>query len=295
MLGDFIQLLMSTLTVGMLYATVAVGVTLIYSATGIINFAQGEFFMLGGMTMWATHGAAGWSLPAALALTLLVIVCYAVLLMAISTRFGKGGALVSVLIITIGASIATSGIAAAIWDSDTHRLPPFSGDAPVTFLGASITPQAFWIIGVGALSILAVELLLRLTLMGKAMRAAAMDRAATALMGIPASQPVLLAFILAGLLSGISAVVATPLTTVDYGSGMLLAIKGFAAAMLGGMGHVTGALMGALLIALLESVAVGYGSSQFKELSTFAVILLVILFMPRGLTGGRQEEGMGHA
>lgn len=295
MLGDLVQMLMSTLTVGMLYAVVAVGVTLIYSATGIINFAQGEFFMLGGMTMWATYGAAGWSLPAGLALTLVVSVCYAALLMAISTRFGKGGSLVSVLIISIGASIATSGIAATIWDSDTHRFQPFSGDAPVAFLGASITPQAFWIIGIGALSIVAVELLLRLTLVGKAMRAAAMDKGATALMGIPAWQPVLLAFILAGLLGAIGGVVAAPLTTVDHGSGMLLAIKGFAAAMLGGMGHVTGALLGALLIALLESVAVSYGSSQLKELSTFAVILLVILFMPRGLAGGRQEEGMGHA
>ncbi|MFT3820736.1 MAG: branched-chain amino acid ABC transporter permease [Rubrivivax sp.] len=295
MSADLVQLLVATLTTGTLYAMVAVGVTLIYSATGIINFAQGEFYMLAGMTMSATYGSSHWPMPVALALTGLVLVVYAVVLMGASTRLGRGGSLVSVLIISIGTSIATSGVASAIWDADTHRFKPFSGDAPVSVLGATITPQAFWIVGVGTVSIVVVELVLRRTLVGRAMRAAAMDREAVSLMGVPPWQPVMLAFVIAGLLSGVGGVVGTPLTTVDYHSGFLLAIKGFSAAMLGGMGQVSGALAGALLIAGLESVSVLYGSSQLKELSTFAVVLAVILFMPRGLFGGRHEFGMGHA
>ncbi|UCE30519.1 MAG: branched-chain amino acid ABC transporter permease [Burkholderiales bacterium] len=294
MLVDLVQVVIAMLTVGVMYALVAVGVTLIYSATGIINFAQGEFVMLSGMTMVMLYGQQGWSLPLAIAVALAVVLVYGAVLMLVTTRFGRSASLISVLIITIGASIATSGVAARIWGSDTHRFPPFSGDAPIEVLGATVTPQALWIVGVGALAIAAVEWFMRRTLSGRAMRACAIDRQAAMMMGIPVRTTVLLSFLLGGLLGGIGGIVATPLTTIDINSGMLLAIKGFSAAMLGGMGNVTGALLGALLIALLESAAVTFGSSALKEMSTFTIIILVLLFLPRGLLGRRQETALHH-
>jgi len=269
-------------------------VTLIYSATGIINFAQGEFVMLSGMTMVSLYGQHGWPLALAIGATLVVVVLYGAILMAVTTRFGRGASLISVLIITIGASIATSGIAARLWGTDTHRFAPFSGDAPLWVLGATVTPQALWIIGAAAVAIALVQWFMRRTLLGRAMRACALDRQAAMMMGIPVRNTVLLSFVLAGLLGGIGGIVATPMTTIDYNGGMLLAIKGFSAAMLGGMGNVGGALLGALLIALLESASVTYGSSALKELSTFTIIILVLLLLPRGLLGGRSEAGLQH-
>lgn len=294
MLAELIQVLIAAATAGSMYAMVAVGVTLIYSATGIINFAQGEFVMLSGMTMVSLYGQLHWPLALAIVVALLVVVLYAAILMAITTRFGHGASLISVLIITIGTSIATSGIAARIWGTDTHRFAPFSGDTPLWILGASVTPQALWIVGVVCVAIMIVEWFMRQTLLGRAMRACASDRQAAMLMGIPVRNTVLLSFVLAGLLGGIGGIVTTPLTTIDYNGGMLLAIKGFSAAMLGGMGSVTGAVVGSLLIALLEAASVTYVSSALKELSTFTVIIFVLLMLPRGLLGGRTETGLQH-
>ena len=294
LLTDIVQVLIAAATAGCLYALVAVGVTLIYSATGIINFAQGEFVMLSGMTMVSLYGAYGWPLAAAVAVSLVVVVLYAGFLMSITTRFGRGASLIGVLIITIGASIGTSGIAARVWGTDTHRFAPFSGDAPFQLLGATITPQALWIIGCALLAIGCVEWFMRRTLIGRAMRACAIDKSAALMMGVPARWMVLLSFVMAGALGALGGIVATPLTTMDYNGGMLLAIKGFSAAMLGGMGNVSGALLGSLLIALLEATSVAFFSSSLKELSTFVVILFVLLALPRGLLGGRKEVGLHH-
>ncbi|MCI5077450.1 branched-chain amino acid ABC transporter permease [Oricola sp.] len=293
-LVDLIQIVMTTLTVGSMYALVAVGVSLIYNATGVINFAQGEFVMLSGMTVASLYGTLGWPLPAAVAAALVVVVLYAALLMAITSAFAARISLIGVLIITIGASIATQGAAARIWDSDTHRFPPFSGDDPIRILDATITPQALWIIGVSAICIAGLIWFMRSTITGKAMRACALDKAAATMVGIPVRTTILLSFVLSGLLGAAGGIVTTPLTTIDANGGMLLAIKGFTAAMLGGMGSIPGALLGALLIALVETTTVTFASGAYKELPTFTIIILVLLLLPRGLVGGRHETGLHH-
>lgn len=294
MLVDLTQILITTLTVGSMYALVAVGVSLIYSATGVINFAQGEFVMLSGMTVAGLYGQAGWPLGAAIAVALIVVLLYGAVLMLLTTGFARRMSLIGVLIITIGASIATSGTAARIWDSDTHRFPPFSGDAPLRILEATVTPQALWIVAVSVISVVLLIWFMRSTMTGRAMRACSLDRDAATMVGIPVSATILVSFLLSALLGAVGGIVTTPLTTVDANSGMLLAIKGFSAAMLGGMGSVAGALLGALLIAFVETVTVTFGSSALKELPTFAIIILVLLLLPRGLVGGRREEGLQH-
>lgn len=294
MLVDLTQILITTLTVGSMYALVAVGVSLIYSATGVINFAQGEFVMLSGMTVAGLYGQAGWPLGAAIAVALIVVLLYGAVLMLLTTGFARRMSLIGVLIITIGASIATSGTAARIWDSDTHRFPPFSGDAPLRILEATVTPQALWIVAVSVIAVVLLIWFMRSTMTGRAMRACSLDRDAATMVGIPVSATILVSFLLSALLGAVGGIVTTPLTTVDANSGMLLAIKGFSAAMLGGMGSVAGALLGALLIAFVETVTVTFGSSALKELPTFAIIILVLLLLPRGLVGGRREEGLQH-
>lgn len=226
-LVDLIQIVMTTLTVGSMYALVAVGVSLIYSATGVVNFAQGEFVMLSGMTVASLYGGMGWPLTAAVIVALGVVLLYAALLMIITTAFAARISLIGVLIITIGASIATQGVAAR--DSDTHRFPPFSGDAPIRILDATITPQALWIIGVSAICIAGLVWFMRSTFAGKAMRACSLDKAAATMVGIPVRATILMSFVLSGLLGAVGGIVTTPLTTIDANGGMLLAIKGFTA------------------------------------------------------------------
>ena len=292
MITDIIQAIFAALSVGSMYALVALGVTLIYNSTNIINFAQGEFVMLGGMTMVTLYGQLKWplyfSIPATIAITVLV----GMGLMKVSYRPGKSTSLITVLIITIGASLFISGSAMHIWDADIHRFEPFSGDVPLKLLGAAIAPQSLWIIGLTILVVVLLVVYFQFTIYGKAMKACALDRTAAGMLGIRVKSMVLLSFAMSAALGCVAGIIMTPLTMVDYNGGMLLAIKGFSAAMLGGVGSFVGAVIGGFFFSFLESFAATFVTSRLKELVTFIVIINVLLFMPRGIMGPRVKEGL---
>lgn len=292
MLTDVIQAIFATLSVGSMYALVALGVCLIYNSTNVINFAQGEFVMLGGMAMVTFYGEWGWPLILAIPASMAVAATVGAALMKVAYRPGKNTSLIAVLIITIGASMFISGSAMHIWDADIHRFPPFSGDKPINLLGAAIVPQSLWVIGGTVLVVTALVFFFQFTIHGKAMKACALDRTAAGLMGINAGSTVLLSFVMSSALGAVAGVLLTPLTMVDYSGGMLLAIKGFSAAMLGGMGSIVGAVIGGFVFAFLESFGATFISGSLKELVTFIVIINVLLFMPRGLMGPRSVEGL---
>ncbi len=292
MITDVIQALFAALSVGSMYALVALGVTLIYNSTNIINFAQGEFVMLGGMTMVTLYGQLKWPLYLSIPATLAVTVLVGMGLMKVSYRPGKSTSLITVLIITIGASLLISGSAMHIWDADIHRFEPFSGDAPLKLLGAAIAPQSLWVIGLTLVVVVLLVLYFQFTIYGKAMKACALDRTAASMLGIRAKNMVLLSFVMSAALGCVAGIIMTPLTMVDYSGGMLLAIKGFSAAMLGGMGSFVGAVIGGFVFSFLESFAATFVTSRFKELVTFIVIINVLLFLPRGIMGPRVQEGL---
>lgn len=292
MITDIIQATFAALSVGSMYALVALGVALIYNSTNIINFAQGEFVMLGGMTMVTLYGHLKWPLYLAIPVTIAITVAIGMGLMKVSYRPGKSTSLITVLIITIGASLFISGSAMHIWDTDIHRFEPFSGDAPINFVGAAIVPQSLWIIGLTVLVVIVLVFFFQFTIYGKAMKACALDRTAAGMLGIRVKNMVLLSFAMSAALGCVAGIIMTPLTMVDYSGGMLLAIKGFSAAMLGGMGSFVGAVIGGFVFSFLESFAATFVTSRLKELVTFIVIINVLLFMPRGIMGPRVKEGL---
>jgi branched-chain amino acid transport system permease protein len=292
MVTDLLQAIFASLSVGSMYALVALGVTLIYNSTNIINFAQGEFVMLGGMTMVTLYGQLKWPLFLSVPVTIAIVVVVGMALMRVSYRPGKSTSLITVLIITIGASLFISGSARHVWDADIHRYEPFSGDIPIKFLGAAIVPQSLWIIGLTMMVLILLILYFQFTIQGKAMKACALDRTAAGMLGIRVKRMVLLSFVMSAGLGCGAGIMMTPLTMIDYSGGMLLAIKGFSAAMLGGMGSFVGAVIGAFIFSFLESFAATFVSSSLKELVTFIVIINVLLFMPRGIMGPRVVEGL---
>jgi branched-chain amino acid transport system permease protein len=294
MIADIIQAIMAALSVGSMYAIVALGVCLIYNGTNIINFAQGEFVMLGGMAMVTLYGELGLPLYISIPIAIAISICVGMALMRVAFRPGKSTSLISVLIITIGASLFISGSATHVWDADIHRFPPFSGDTPLRFLGAAMAPQSLWIIGVTALVVFAMVFYFQFTIHGKAMKACAIDRTAAGLMGIRVKRTVMLSFGMSAGLGALAGILVTPLTMMDTSGGMLLAIKGFSAAMLGGMGSIPGAVIGGFIFSFLEAFAATFVSSSLKELVTFIVIINVLLFMPRGIMGPRVVEGLEH-
>jgi branched-chain amino acid transport system permease protein len=288
-LAEFLQFAFSGLTVGAIYALVALGFTLIFNSSDVVNFAQGEFVMLGGMvTVSAT--AAGVPLPLAALLAILVAVAVGLLLHRLAIEPARGASPITLIIITIGASILLRGLAATFFDKNYHSLPPFFGSEPLIIGGAALLPQSIVVLmGVGLIVVLLWAFLTR-TLTGKAMLATAANRLAARLVGINTSAVVGLSFMISAAIGALGGILAAPITLTNYDVGTMLALKGFAAAMLGGMGNPLGAVAGGLLLGLLEAFTAGYVSSQYKDAVAFIVILLVLFSMPQGLFGSSKVE-----
>lgn len=281
---EFLQFFFSGLTVGAIYALVAVGFTLIYNASDVINFAQGEFVMLGGMVTFFA-AAAGVPLPLAALLAIVIATAVGLLLHQLAIEPARGASAVTLIIITIGASIFLRGVAAIVFDKNFHSFPPLAGTEPWIVGGAALLPQSLVVlVGAGAI-VAALWAFMTMTLTGKALVATAANRLAARLVGINTSAIVGLAFAVSAAIGAIGGILMTPITLTSYDVGTLLALKGFAAAMLGGMGNPLGAVIGGLVVGLLESFSAGYLSSSYKDAIAFLVILAVLFAMPQGLLG----------
>jgi len=287
--GELAQFLLSGLTVGSIYALVALGFAIIYNASHVINFAQGEFVMIGGMaTVWLLAAGLPLALAAVLAVALAALV--GLLLARFAVQPARGASVVTLIIITIGAAILLRGLAALVWDKRIHALPAFSGEAPIALAGATLAPQSLWVIGVTALAVAALWGFFNRTLAGKAILAVSHNRLAAQLMGISVQRVLLVSFALSAALGALAGILIAPITFTSWDVGVMLGLKGFAAAILGGMGSGPGAVIGGLLLGLLESLGAGYVSSAYKDAIAFIVMLAVLMLMPGGLLGGRAAE-----
>lgn len=289
MLAQFLQFLFSGVTVGATYALAALGFTLIYNASHVINFAQGEFIMLGGM-LAVLFLDAGLPLPAALLLAILIPAAVGVLVEKLAIEPVKGAETVTLIIITIGASLVIRGLVQVWLGKGTHSLPSFSGNAPLQILGATLLPQSLWVLGVTALVVAALWYFFNRTLAGKAMLATSHNRLAAELVGINTGWVLFMSFALAGALGALGGILVAPITLTSYDVGIMLGLKGFVAAVVGGLGSGLGAVVGGLLVGILEAMGAGYVSSAYKDAVPFVLILLILFFMPRGLFGGKSTE-----
>lgn len=283
------QFLLSGLTIGAIYALVALGFTLIYNASHVINFAQGEFVMVGGMATVA-FAAAGLPLPVAIALAVAAAALVGLLLEKFAIEPAKNASVVSLIIITIGASILLRGLATLVWDKSIHSLKPFSGDAPIAIAGATILPQSVWVMGVTAVIVLLLAWFFGRTLLGKALLATSHNRVAAQLMGISVRRVLLVSYGLSAALGAVAGILVAPITFTSWDVGVMLGLKGFAAAILGGMGSGAGAVLGGLVLGILEAMGAGYLSSAYKDAIAFVLILVVLFFLPNGLLGKRSSE-----
>ncbi len=286
---ELLQFLLSGITVGAVYALVALGFTIIYNASDVVNFAQGEFVMLGGMITFFAH-AAGLPLPLAALIAIIVTAGIGVALNKLAIEPARGAPVVSLIIITIGASIFIRGATQLVFDKQLHRFPAFSGDQPIVIGGATILPQSLWVIA-GALAVFfCLWLFFTRTLIGRAVLATANNRIAAQLVGINTNYVMTLSFAMSAAIGALAGVLVTPITLTSYDVGLALALKGFAAAMLGGMGNPKGALVGGLMLGVLEAMTAGYVSSQYKDAAAFVVILAVLFAMPQGLFGRKSTD-----
>ncbi len=286
---QWLQYVASGLTAGAIYALVALGFSIVYNASRAINFAQGEFVMVGGMGAVALVGA-GLPLAVAVPLAVLVAVGVGLLLEKLAIEPARKADTVTLIIITIGAALLLRGLAQLVWDKRVHSLPAFSGDQPLHIMGATVLPQSLWVLGGAAVAVAGLSWFFGRTLFGKAMLATSYNPLAAQLVGINTRTVLFASFGLAAMLGALGGVLTAPITFTSYDTGVMLGLKGFAAAMLGGLGSFSGAVLGGLLLGLIEGLGAGFVSSAYKDAIAFVIILAVLFFMPGGLRGAGRSD-----
>ncbi len=286
----FWQFCLSGLSAGAIYALIALGFGVVENATGIVNFAQGDFLVFGAFL--ASSFLLSWHCP--YWLTYPVVIFSTALLGLLLERLvlarARSREILILVFITVGASIFLRGIIKEIWGKRPLALPPLFREDPFQLGGLVIDPQNLGILLVALGAFFILHLFFHYTLWGKAMRAVAVDPETAALMGIPVSRVVAASFALAGALGGLAGMLIAPVSPLSFDSGVVIGLKGFAAAILGGYGHFGGALLGGLCLGLLEALSAYFVSSAYKNVLAFAVLVLVLLVRPEGILGRRRGE-----
>lgn len=282
------QFIVTGITQGSIYALIALGFVTIYNVTGIVNFSQGEFAVIGafiaitfaqevslfrGQVAVATR----WPLPLAVLTGVLAAVIVGALLYRFGIQPAKNASALSQIVVTIGASIALRGLILLVWGTDPYRIPPFTQGKPIKLLGAAITLQSLWVLGLTIVAVVGLYLFFRYTLLGKALRASAANPGAARLMGINTRTMGLIAFVLSAALGALGGIVITPITFMTYDRGLMLSLKGFVAMITGGLNDPVGAVIGGLLLGIVEALAAGLLSSGYKDAFAFAVLFVVLL------------------
>jgi len=290
MFDQILQFLLTGVTVGATYALVALGFAIIYNASDVVNFAQGEFVMMGAMSAVAFSAGDGLPMGLSVILAILVTIGVGLLLQRFAIAPARGASVVGTIIITIGASIFLRGVALLLWGKDIFAMPHFSGEAPLHIGNATLLPQSLWVMGGTAVLVIGVHLFFNRTTQGKAILACASNRTAAHLVGINVGVMMLIAYGLSAALGAMAGILVAPITFTSYDAGVMLGLKGFSAAILGGMGNPMGAVAGGLLLGLIESLSAGLISSGYKDAIGFVILLLVLFFRPSGLFGRASAE-----
>jgi len=283
--GQLIQYLFTGITVGSIYAMVAVGFNIIYNVTDIINFAQGEFVMLGGLIMVFFTVTAKLPLPLAFVLTIAAVTAVGALMERFTINPLKNASVLTMIIVTIAVSILFKGIAMFVWGKDPYIFPPFSGSKPLFVFGAAIQTQTLWVLFLTAVMVVLMTIFFKKTRYGKAMLACADDPEAARLVGIKVNTMILISFALSAAIGAVAGAVITPISLMEYDRGALLALKGFGAAVLGGLGSFYGAVVAGVFLGIIESMCAGLVSSGYKDAVALILLLLVLYVRPSGLFG----------
>lgn len=285
-----IQYLFSGITSGSIYAIVAIGFNIIYNTTGIINFAQGEFVMLGGMI--AITFCRFMPLPAAIVCAVAITALVGAVIEIVFIRWLKKPTVLQLVIITIGLSILIREAALHIWDEKVRSLPYFTGNeiSSIRLLGAYVSPQVLWVLATCAAIVICLNLFFSYTLTGRSMRACSANRTAATLCGINVRNMVTITFMISAAIGALAGCVISPIAQTHYECGTPLALKGFTVAILGGLGNSTGAVIAGLILGIIEAFSISLLPSAYKDVIAITILLLVLFFRPTGLFGSSEAS-----
>jgi branched-chain amino acid transport system permease protein len=284
---QLLQYLITGITNGSIYALIALGFVVIHSVTSVINFAQGEFAMLGALLAISLI-AAGLPQGLALVVAVLAVGVFAAALYRVGLRPARDASPLTMIIITIGAALAIRGTALAIWGTEPYGMRPFSTGGPLQMGGAVIRLQSLWVLATTLLLQPLLHVFFTRTMLGRSLRACAVNRLAARLMGIRADRMALLAFGLSGAVGGLGGILIAPIIFATYDMGLMLSLKGFVAAVLGGLVNYPAAVAGGFLLGILESLGAGLISSGYKDAIAFVALFIILLSKPRWIVRSEQ-------
>jgi len=283
-MSTFIQLTVNGLASGAILALAALGFVLIFKATGVINFAQGEFLLVGAYVVWAGMVTLGLPWPLAILLGVVVAVGMGVVIERSVLRPLVGESAIAVIMVTIGLSAVLRSLVQGIWGTNLRRMPTIIPDTPVNLFGAPLPQSRLWAIGIALVALAAFAIFFRKSHFGVAMRAVADDQQAAMVMGISVRR----IFALSWALAAVSAVFGGVLVAIMIGVSIGVAAFGllvFAVVIVGGLDSIAGALIGGLIIGLTRQYIAGYVSAGLGEVVPYLVLVLVLFIKPYGIFG----------
>ena len=285
---ELIQSLVNGLGIGLIYGLIAIGFSVIYNASGIVNFAQGVFVMLGGMfahTILTRYGLPIW-LSAILSTILVAAAGVLVQIFVINPMWRRNAPLFAIILATLAVQLLIEQIVILTLGDQPRTYPEFTAGGPLKIGAIAIPYQLFWILGCGAVMVFALTQFFERTRMGRALRACAQNREAAALLGIPVERMLVVAFALSAALGGVAGILLTPPQYTAYLIGTPFGINGFVAAIIGGFGSPVAALVGGIFLGVIQSEAIVFFGAGVKNIISLSLLLIVLLFFPKGLFGG---------
>jgi branched-chain amino acid transport system permease protein len=293
---EFLQSIVNGVGVGLIYGLVGIGFCVIYNASGIVNFAQGVFVMLGGMVCQVLLGELGVPLVLAIVLTipLVAVSGMAMELLIVRPMMHRGATLFAIILATLASQIMIERITLLTFGDRPRTFEEFTPGGPLKIGDLAIGYQLFWILGCGALLVVLLWLFFTRTRTGRALRACSQNREAAQLLGIPVARMMLVAFALSAALGAIAGILVTPTQYTAYNVGTPFGVNGFIAAIIGGFGRAGGALAGGLLLGILQALAIVMLGAGFKNVAALSVLLLVLLLFPNGIFAGYGPGAKSH-
>jgi len=290
---EFLQLLIGALTLGSIYALIALGFNLIFSSSRLMNFAQGDLAMLGAMCGVTLGGTLHlpYLLVALGAAAFAGLVFVAFQLSVLQQLVRQRATLTSMVMATLALSIFLQGVAQLVWGRLERPVPTPMSTTPLHLGGVVIIPHDLFVIALATVAFLLMRLFFARTLLGKALLATGYEPEAARLVGIDPRRMVLVTFMLGGGFAALAGLIIGPLTFAAPWMGLSLAVNGFAASMIGGLGSTTGALIGGLLVGALHTFGAGYVSSAYSDTFVFLALMLVLFGRPSGLLGSPMVTG----
>ncbi len=285
----FLQLMVSGITVGAIYALLALGFVTIFRSSGVVNFAQGEFAMLGGLlTIYLLKKTNLAYLGAAVAAILVTVLIGIATYQLVIAPLGRAR-LLPMVMVTVGASLFLQNGAFLVWGPDAARLPGFSGDAPIRLGDVAILPQSLWVLLIAAVVLTILYHLSNHTVMGKAMTATATDPLAASLVGVSTGAMIRLSFAISAGIGAVAGLALAPIVPMSFTFGAILGMKGLTALVLGGWGTATGAVAGGVALGLIETFGAMVLPAGYKDAIAFLLLIVILYYRPSGILGSPKE------